>query len=350
MMMRGILSISLLWISALSSVTQAKSRFSVTEWKSTFSQAAQKNQTAEMQKLLDFAALESKALPSCLECETKKTLKRARQAFASGNLKQAEALYSKIPKASEMWLESVEEKGWAYFRLDDFERTLAQTKTLLSPPFDVIVNSEAYFLQSLTQLKICDYEGVLKTHRKFKEAQRGRIQEMQSLSQTGRNQGLETVLKKAQEFPLALTDFSDELGKLPLQFYRDQQFQKWLLNYKLSESGLEVLPTEHSLRPALKKRLDQARSQLQERLKVLASRENQENSHIVKKLNLIEVETLQRILTDTQLADQMYRSSDFKKVNEDQLIFMDDGYPWIDEVDKYEVSAKSCAPGIRRKM
>ncbi|MFN8790318.1 MAG: hypothetical protein ACK5Y2_02565 [Bdellovibrionales bacterium] len=320
------------------------------DWKSTFSEAVQKNQTAQIQKLLNFSALESQALPSCLECETKKTLKLARQAFASGNLKQAETLYSKISKASEVWLESVEEKGWSYFRQDEFEKTLAQTKTLLSPPFDVIVNSEAYFLQSLTQLKICDYEGVLKTHRKFKDAQRGRIQEMQSLGQTGRNQALETVLKKTQEFPLALTDFGDELGKLPLQFYRDQPFQKWLLSYKVSDSALEVLPAEHSLRPALKKRLEQARAQLQERLKLLAVRENQENSHIVKKLNLIEVETLQRIHTDTQLADQMYRSRDFKKVNEDQLIFMDDGYPWIDEVDKYEVSAKSCAPGIRRKM
>lgn len=65
----------------------------------------------------------------------------------------------------------------------------------------------------------------------------------------------------------------------------------------------------------------------------------------------MEVEVIQRIHHDLDISDKLYsKESQFKDVNSDKLVFMDDGRPWIDELDKYEVKTKSCDKNIRRKM
>ena len=287
-------------------------------------------------KAIDFASLEKNIFNE--KNSDLQNIKKARELFAKGQFDAAISAYDQVPKGSSYWLEAIEEKGWAYHRKGDFEKALAQTKTLLSDQFLPIVGTEAFFLQTLSQLKICDYKGVLETNQLFKDSQRARLVAIQDLSKKGQNAALLNVIEKTDSFPMTLTQVGEDLKTLPSLFYRDVEFQKALLEMKLNKvAGREIL-------------VSQSMTRLQNRIKTLARQETADNSKILQKLNLIEVETIQRIHSDLHVDKNSYQKGEFAKVDADQLVFPDDGRPWMDELDKYQVKVNSCPRNIRRKM
>lgn len=325
----------------------AAERVSVSEWVESWVQSLQKSKSLSFET----TSLEKKALQSCSDCENKDTLKKARDLFAQGKFDEALAAYEQIPRGNTYWLSAVEEKGWAHFRKENFEKALAQTKTLLAPQFAEISNSEAFLLQSLTQLRICDYKGVFETHKTFKEKQKARILEVQNLAQTGWNDSLTAVLKKVDQFPLTLDDMGASVQRLPLLIYKDREFQRQALRFKATEKAIALVDANNKrLVNTLENLNTKAFHALKNRVQQLAQDETNENFKVIQKLNLVEVEAIQRIHTDLNLSEELYRKTKFQEVGDDKLVFMDDGRPWIDELDKFEVAAKTCAQGIRRKM
>ncbi|KHD87045.1 MAG: hypothetical protein OM95_16605 [Bdellovibrio sp. ArHS] len=345
-MMKSFVALSTMAVLCLGLSTQASAqeRLSVKDWAQSWSDKASKKNIP-----FSTADLEKKALGSCSDCDNKDALTNGRKLFAKGQFDEAIRTYNQIPRGNTYWLSSVEEKGWAYFRQENYEKALAQTKTLLAPQFAEISNSEAFLLQSLTQLKICDYKGVFETHQIFKEKQKKRILEVQQLAQSGWNEALTQVLKKADKFPLTLDDMGGAVQRLPLLIYKDVEFQKQALRFKASERALAMVDSSR-VKDQLEKANTQSFLALKKRVQELAQEETNENFNVIQKLNLVEVEAIQRVHTDMELADSMYKKSQFEKVGDDKLVFMDDGRPWIDELDKFEVAAKTCAKGIRRKM
>lgn len=332
-----IFAFSAVTLVCLSAKAEDIQRISVSEW-------------AKQSVTFDTRDLETKTLGTCSDCENKSVLKKARVQFGKGAFDEAIANYNAIPRGNTYWLSAVEEKGWAYFRQENYEKALAQTKTLTAPPFAEIVNSEAFLLQSLTQLKICDYKGVFETHNLFKEKQKARILEVQNLAQSGWNEALANLLKKTDKFPLTLDDMGDAVQHLPLLIFKDLEFQKQALRFKASEAALSMA----NAKSTSLKNLEQFKSKtflaLKKRVQELAQSENDKNFKVIQKLNLVEVEAIQRIHTDMNLSEDAYKKGKFAEVSNDKLVFIDDGKPWIDELDKFEVTAKSCLKGIRRKM
>lgn len=330
----------------------ADERFSINEWNTQLASALKSGGLAKASPLLDVKSFEKKALV-CLSCDNKKNMTEGRKVFAQGKHEKALELYSKIPKGSDYWFEAVEEKGWAYFRQDDLEKTLAQTKTLISPQFADVVNSEAFLLQSLSQLRMCDYKGVFATHNLFKEKQKARIMGIQELATTGMNEAFSKIIATADTLPLKLSDVSAGISTLPLLFYKDKELQSELMKFKMSQKGLDTLKaakTSVKVQNQLQKMNENSFAALKNRMKELAQEETNANFKVVQKLNLVEVEAIQRVHTDLQLSESLYNENKFQKVDDDKLVFMDDGRPWIDELDKYEVAAKACTKNIRRKM
>jgi hypothetical protein len=328
----------------------SSSNFSIKKWKELLAQSITKKRYSETKLLSQIKNLEEIAVPKCVDCKNKNIMRKARSQFNKGNFAQSEKLYNQVSKSSDYWLEAVEERGWSYFRQDDYERSLAQSKTLLSPQFSSITSSESYFLQALSQLRICDYEGVLKTNETFKESQRDRVKVIQEISRTGESKDLDQIISRIDEFPLSRDNFGDSVLKLPLLVYRDKNIQKQIFTFKISEAALSVIDKKSSTALKLSKLKSASSKNIKNRLKFLAERETSENLKVVLKLNLIEVDTIQRIHTDAELAENVYVDGKFSQTTDNQLIFMDDGQPWIDELDKYEVAAKSCLKNLRRKM
>lgn len=336
-----------------SGVAQAGNSLDLNKWSTDFENALKSNKVSAAKQMLDINALKKIAIPKCVDCESKETLKKARLAFEKKQYAKSIDLYNQIPKSSEYWFEAVEERGWAHFNNQDTEKAIAQTKTLISPQFGEIVNTEAYFLRSLAQLRICDYQGIFGTTQTFKDRQRERVLAVREMAKSGMNSAVNQSLSKINSFPIKRTEIAESLLKSPTLYYKDLDVQEQMLRFKVAERALAVLSGKlgfENLRSTAENMKSSSLNKLSNRLQVLAKQEDTINTKIVQKLNLIEVEAIQRVHTDMKLAEELYSEQDFKETNTDKLVFMDDGRPWIDELDKYEVISKSCPNNLRRKM
>lgn len=334
---------------------RAEDRLSTQKWAEDFAASLKSKNTAQTLQLIDFEKLDKKVLNVCDDCENKEKMAKARKLYSESKYNEARELYSQISKKSPYWLQAVEEKAWTYFRQNQLEDALSQTKTLLSPQFASYVGSESYFLQSLAQLKACNYKEVFETNKSFKEKQKARLIEIQNLSKTGMNEAFQKVIASAEAFPMRFSDIDDSANRLPALFFKDIELQRQLMRYKLAEKALSVLNSEDSgtsskLQASFEKTKATSLALLQNRMKQLASDETTDNFKIVQKLNLVEVEAVQRLHADVELDKKLFKKGDFNKTNAEQLVFVDDGRPWIDELDKYEVRTKACPQNIRRKM
>jgi hypothetical protein len=333
----------------------APSSLAVSDWSKDLQAAVTGQKSAQILKLTDLTSLEN-ALFKKQDPESDAALTAGRKQYAAGNLDQAIASYNQVRRGSDLWLESLDEKGWSYFRQGQMNKALAQAKTLLGDTFLPVVGTDAFFLQSLANLKICDYKAVLATHRLFKATQKDRLAQIQELAEKGQTPVLANVIAKAEQFPLEFKNLGQESKSLPLHFYRDIAFQKALLNMKLAEAGLPILQAagKTAATTAAISRLEKVQKGALEaankRLATLARAENDANYKILQKLNLIEVEAIERMHADLQNDKNKYSHGEFAKTTSDDLVFPDEGDLWIDELDNYQVRVNSCPQNIRRQM
>lgn len=350
MMIKSILA-SLVVLAAIGA--RAEDRLSAQKWSDDFAAALKSKNTAATLQMVDFDKLDKKYLTTCSDCADKALMEKARKVYAKGQYDEARALYDQVSKGSAYWLHAVEEKAWTFYRQNQIDASLGQTKTLLAPQFAGYVGSEAYFLQSLANLKTCNYKEVFATNKLFKEKQKPRLVEIQNLSKTGMNDAMAKVMTTTETFPMKFAEVGDAANHLPQSFYKDVEFQRQLMRLKLTEKALAVLKAEGksaSLQASFEKTHAQSKANLLNRMKQLAAQETNDNFKIVQKLNLVEVEAIQRLHTDVELDKSLFKKGEFNETTSDQLVFVDDGRPWIDELDKYQVRAKACPQNIRRKM
>jgi hypothetical protein len=308
-----------------------------------------------LNQVLSTKAIEQRIFSA--QSEDSKLMEKARLLFAKERFSDALSVYNQIPKDSPYWLEAVEEKSWAFHRVQDFEKSLAQTKTLLSEPLVQVIGSEPFFLQALSQLKICDYAGVLKSNKLFKETQTERILAIEELAKSGDSLAVQKAVEKANQFPLNFSQIGTEAKLLPRLFYSDRALQMAILKKKMATEGSKILEENAANNPKLVKYANILRLgilgadlQIKNRMKALAKIEISENNKMIQKLSLIEVETIQRIHADKDLDPDSFKKGEFAKLSHNELAFPDDGNPWLDELDKYQVKANTCPRDIRRRM
>ena len=89
-------------------------------------------------------------------------------------------------------------------------------------------------------------------------------------------------------------------------------------------------------------------SRLEKRLQQLAVVENNENHRILQKLNLIEVEGVQRVHIATQFNNKQGETLD---KSDDDLVFKDSKDDiWLDELDSYQATVDRCEKKSGRTM
>ena len=245
---------------------------------------------------------------------------KARLVYQDGDMKKAIEFYQQIPSASDYWLESLEEKAWAYLRIGEHGNALASLNTLKAPLFEPLVGPEPYFLAGLIHLRVCDYPKIFDSIKEFKEKFRPRLIAIQELSNTGTSKAAREVVQKLSSEPLVWKTIAAEAKELPRLFHRDA-----ILAARVR---------------AMKK--GQATSQdVMARLQQLAKNDMQEISDILQKVQLLEAEVIQRIHMAEKPNTRANRSSDIAR-NSDTLVFPDTNEYWMDELDKYHVNVKGC--------
>src|SRR5207253_10122477 len=136
-----------LTVSIAAAGARAEDRLSAQKWSEDFAASLKSKNSAQTLQLVDFDKLDKKTFAACDDCDNKSKMESARKLYAKGQYEAARTAYDQVSKPSPYWLPAVEEKGWTYFRQNQLESSLAQTKTLLAPQFAGAVGSESYFLQ-----------------------------------------------------------------------------------------------------------------------------------------------------------------------------------------------------------
>jgi len=250
------------------------------------------------------------------------TFTEARKLFADKKFTQALELYNKIPPSSDRWLLAVEEKAWTLLHLDQYDKAWAEARTLTSPALNGLTGTEPFLLKALIELKICDYVGVFTTLKEFKAQKRGQVEAIQQIAKNGRNPVSRQVLEKWVLDTKNWKAIGPNLAFMPQLFYHD------VVMLRAAQSKNFI---------AMEKRLQQ-----------LAVDENNENHRILQKLNLIEVESVQRVHIATKF--DRVQGEKVEKGDYD-LVFKDSqNEVWLDELNSYQAKVNRCQKKSGRTM
>ncbi|MEI7973887.1 MAG: tetratricopeptide repeat protein, partial [Bdellovibrio sp.] len=87
----------------------------------------------------------------------------ARALYQAQDFNRSLDIYRKIPRDSEMWVDSIFESAWASFRATKFRTVLSQFQSLHSGFFEEHYQPESLLLRSLVYLYICQFDEMEKT-------------------------------------------------------------------------------------------------------------------------------------------------------------------------------------------
>jgi len=361
----GITAIALL-VGVLSQASEkSETGLQLNQWRSELQLALSQNNKSKAEQLFQFENLKKKSFGGASDFEQDRNiLTKARNFFAEGKYKEALEQYNRISKTSDYWLEAVEEKSWSYLRMGDYEKSLAQVRTLITPVFVSAIGPEPFLLKTIAELKICDYKGMFATLREFKSAQKQRLESINQLSDSGDSKELQDALQRVSQFPIDSIEIGKSQKLLPRLFYLDREVQESILQIKINEEIVKeadeiVNSSESSSSNSVAKiilnsksdslrKIKDSKEKLRKRMRILAQQEAEEYYRIVQKLQLAEVEVTQRVFADSgrKISKSKSRFTD----NPDDLTFIDNGEVWIDDLDKYEAKVNACESNLRRKM
>jgi hypothetical protein len=201
-------------------------------------------------------------------------------------------------------------------------KALAAARTLTSPALSGLTTTEPFLLRALVQLKLCDYVGVFQTLKDFRLQKRDQVIAIQQIAQTQRNPISTQTLQLWMNDTKNWKALGPNLAKMPQLFYTD--------SLMLAAAKAKSL------------------SRLEKRLQQLAIVENNENHRILQKLNLIEVEGVQRVHIATQFNK---KQGETLEKSDDDLVFKDSKEDvWLDELDNYQATVDRCEKKSGRTM
>ena len=295
----------------------------------------------------------------------------ARLLFENGYLDAAVKYYDKVPKDSEYWFESQEEKAWSFLRKGEPQNAIATGKSLIAPEFAPIVGPEAYYQQSLAYLKVCDYPSVADILSDFKTAYKDRAQKLLALKAQPQTPEVNEILAKMETENVNLNKIESKGQGLPRYLTRDQiiltavqleaaldsdlKQAEALVQKSLVGSSADVgfQGFIQTLKNKISARKAAVHSTALDRIKVLAQDESNEIAQILQRLHIVEAELLQQVSMAQKLAmkgSKGERSLDGTTGSKatDTIRFPSETEKWFDEISNYKVSLKGGCEVIKR--
>ncbi len=257
--------------------------------------------------------------------QDKVILNTARSLYANARYSEAIQNYSLIPPSSDFWLESLEEKAWAFTSLKDYEKALAELHSITTPIWSPQVGPETYMLSAFVSLKICAYKDVLKKIDHFKKVMLPRVDVLQALINNPPSEDLWNLVYQIKEPSINLVRLGKQAEKLPRYFFRDKALISFIQLNKKPES--------------LK------------RLRQLAQNDLDEIELNLKKMKIIDIQVMQKILTqdnNTLITSQNSETQklQFSKVDKNNTVTFpvsgDNDEVWLDEVGRFQVRTNLC--------
>lgn len=260
-------------------------------------------------------------------------LNLARTYYQMGYLTKAIAEYTKISADSPFWFTAMEEKAWAYLRKSKEEDTLSVLKTLHNDIFYKQSSSESFYLSALANYRVCDYKSVFATTKKFQEIFIPKVQSLELISNLKVNSYVNKYLKVFEELNLQRKNLSTDLAFLPSMLLADRSLEREYKHWSAIKSKNIKLPNS-------------MKNRILKRLSLLAKQELKLIERDLNLLQLVEAEVIQRIHFVDKSSDKL--KNEFAKVDgKENLAFpVDENEIWLDELDNYKFSLKTC-PNVK---
>lgn len=287
-------------------------------------------------------------------------LTAARLLYQKGFYDAAIKYQEKIQKGSDWWTEAQEEMAWSSIRKGLPNNAIAITQTLIQNPINVEVSSEAYFVRSLAQLKVCDYSQVVQTLNLVSPVFKKRTVGLEKLAQNAQSNDVNELLTRMQTQQGKIR--GTFLQSLPRQIERDERLQQLVHGETLlkneSEQAEKVFAKSLALtglqgafelqKKTIDERLKRAHSASLSRIQDMARKEVAQTQKMLQKMHIVEAEILQQ----ESIADRIVKNSS-KEVSTikgttgsksvSALKFPAEKEIWFDEMSNYKVDVrKNC--------
>ncbi len=297
-------------------------------------------------------------------------LTAARLLYQKGFLTPSLRYYEKVSKGSDYWFEALEEMGWAELRLGRPQNTLAHTRTLLVDDLQTDVGPEAFYLTSLANLKVCDYQEVSINLQEFRTRFRKKAATLLGLKETPESPAVKKLFSLLAEDRTNMPALGKYGQDLPRHSTRDEslfylvqrqtkmaaeaEIAKNLYSQSLSEGTAQVgfQAKMEKFRKAIENRSRNSFTASLNRVKELANDEINEISNVLKKMQIVEAELIQqlavsdRVINDTANMQAKVQKGTTGSASRDTLSFPFNGEVWFDELSQYKIDiAGGCQAG-----
>ncbi len=280
-----------------------------------------------------------------------------RSYYAAGNYPRAIEYFAKVDRSSEFWLEAQFERGWAHFRLEDMNGTIALLHNHGSPFFDEFYHPEGHLLRVYALFLLCKFPEASKQIDSFKAQYTPIFEDMR---------GATASLSEEDAFELARGfALEGDHGAFPEPVLRTWKNEARLLAsidaVQHAEDELARLrnisanPFVSRVSTWIRDRRDQIVQREGERFQGKLQHATDELGGMltnveISKLDMLQFETRlyeQASLTG-QLADKERRVIRTERVRKGWLHWPYQGEYWADELGYYKVNAiPECPAGLR---
>lgn len=276
--------------------------------------------------------------------------------FQKGEFEKATEYYTQVPKSSDFWFESVEERAWAAIREGNYAKALGDATTLTTPVFTPLIGPEPYFMAAFSGLKICDYPMIFKFSEKFKKRFKSTSAGLEELVKTGTSAAAQKALAKLVKGDLTIATYGPEAQFLPRNFHHDEYVRRHLMYRKalvieaarateiaaeLNGDGLSLGLLSGKIQ-SMQTKASASEKLALNRMQRLAQEDLKEIKANLQKMHIIEAEVIQRI----HLASKPGKNTQKISRQSDELVFpYDDGENeevWMDELDNYRSLSNGC--------
>lgn len=296
-------------------------------------------------------------------------LTAGRLLFQNGYFEAAAKYYEKIPKKSDYWLESQEELAWTYLRKGEVQNSVAISKSLMNSAFDGYLGPEPYFVETLGQLKICDYPKVMVGLKQFPEKFKKRTVDLDKLAKGEKSEFLATIVEKVNKEEMTWENMGKDMQYLPRTMIKDYKLIQLVNAQNIFDKESQVADSLYADSLALtgfqgsfqaqkneiNQKSNKAKAATAQRIKELAKNEVFEIKRILDKLHIVEAELVSQIdLSGQVIKNGTAIDSDVKKGKvsannkSDAMVFPADSEVWFDEISNYKVDVKKGCQGIKR--
>jgi tetratricopeptide (TPR) repeat protein len=281
-------------------------------------------------------------------------LTAARMLFQNGYFDPSIKYYEKIPKASPYWTEAQEEMGWAYIRKGQPNNALALSQSLVQAGFNYQVSPETYFVRSLSQLKMCDYTGVMGSLNEFPQRFKERTKALEKLSQDSATAEVANGIETLKTRKVGIQDLGKIAKMLPRRFSQDQKLFELAQSQMHLESEVKNAeklltapqPVFENIKTAVLQQMQSVKTASYDRVKELARDEVTETKEILRKLHIVEAEVIQQVSFADKIAKNAVDKGDEKKgVTGYKGVAQTVSFPaekevWVDELSNYRLDVK----------